>query len=60
MADGDYRTSSSRRRTTGSRDCCTATSRTACDDLGVPVMVLDPHPDHMPVPNTTELAGPLT
>ena len=30
------------------------------DDLGVPVMVLDPHPDHMPVPNTTELAGPLT
>ena len=31
-----------------------------CEDLGVPVMVLDPHPEHMPVPNTTELAGPLT
>jgi hypothetical protein len=31
-----------------------------CNELGVPVMVLDPHPDHMPVPNTTELAGPLT
>ncbi len=31
-----------------------------CDDLGVPVMVLDPHRDHMPVPNTTDLAGPLT
>ncbi len=30
------------------------------DDLGVPVTVLDPHPDHMPVPNTTDLAGPLT
>ena len=31
-----------------------------CDGLGLPVTVLDPHPDHMPVPNTTELAGPLT
>jgi hypothetical protein len=31
-----------------------------CEQLGVPVMVLDPHPDHLPVPNTTELAGPLT
>jgi hypothetical protein len=31
-----------------------------CDSLGVPVMVLDPHAEHMPVPNTAELAGPLT
>ena len=31
-----------------------------CDSLGLPVMALDPHAEHLPVPNTTELAGPLT
>ena len=31
-----------------------------CGELGVPILALDPHSDHLPVPNTTELAGPLT
>ena len=31
-----------------------------CGELGVPVMALEAHHDHLPVPNTTELAGPLT